>query len=127
MYNHILFVTYWAISSIFLTVGKILSFKPIDLGNSKYGMSESALYGGFFLTFWIWICWDVMIVRKITPKGDILAVLVFGLINFFGLVLGSILDRFTGFRLSNYVYGLGGGIILAGIQRLVYLWIIRPR
>ncbi len=126
MYNHLLYLAYWVVNVIVIfTLGRLFP-GLVGLGVNKFAPLESAIYSGFWLTFFVWTMWDLVISQEVKLEPAPLAFVYFFLVNALGLWLVSYVSRYTG------IVVWGGWIWVVAfaaniLQRLVWKVIVGRR
>lgn len=127
MYNHILYLLYWAINAVVLFFLNWLLPQQIILGNSRLIPIEAAIYAGFWLTFFVWSMWDLVIGNKIKLDSEGLNFLYFLLVNIVGAWVVSRFTKFSGLEIDSFVWVLVVALVGNLIQRQAWLWVVRRK
>lgn len=99
MYNHILYLAYWGVNTAAIFVLNRLFPEEIVLGVNKFVPVESAVYSGFWLTFFVWTLWDLAVFRKIKLSPKPVAFIFFLIANCFGILVISLASKYTGMKI----------------------------
>ncbi len=118
MYNHLLYLAYWTVNAIVLFLAGIL-VPGVKLGDGRFSSFEAAIYGGFWVTFCVWIWWDFAIARKFQFSQAVKFV-VFFIVNSISILIISKFHFLTGFVLTNYIWALAIGIFATILQRMAW-------
>ena len=95
MYNHLLYLLYWLVNAVVIFVFGWVAPDAVTLAMNKYDAPETAIYSGFWLTFFVWSMWDFVIVRQVKMEAAT-AFIYFLFVNFIGVWLISLYSKYTG-------------------------------
>ena len=126
MYNHLLFVSYWVINTLVLYLTTLFFSGEINL-TGRFSPFEASFYAGFWLTFFIWIWWDIAIVRNFKLNKQSESLTFFLLVNILSLFIISKLRSLTGFSIDGYLAVLGIAVIATFLQRLGWSLVVKRR
>ena len=118
MYNHILYLVYWLLSSIIVYLAFVVFPDNVVLGNARLGPIDSAIYSGFWITFFVWSMWDFILARGARTDEPVTAVLFFWVVNSIGIWLVARMAHFTGLGLASFFWALILGAVIDILQRL---------
>lgn len=118
MYNHLLYFSYWFINSFFLSFFHYLLPENFALGTWKLTGLEASIYSGFWITFVIWIFWDLILAKDI-KLGGTKSFFWFWLANTIGIWITAHMGQFTGFGISSLYLAIILGLVINMCQRLV--------
>ena len=110
MYDHILFLLYWLLNSLLLSLLGFIFPSEVVLGNFRLLPFEASIYAGFWLTFFVWTMWDYVLVHKVTLEPFLLRFLFFFFVNSLGIWIISRYAKYTGLGLTSFWWAflLGG-------------------
>jgi hypothetical protein len=94
------------------------------LGTWKLTGLESSLYSGFWVTFVVWIFWDLLLAKDI-KLGSTKSFFWFWLANTVGIWITAHMSKFTGFGISNFYLAIILGLLVNILQRLIRRFIIK--
>lgn len=123
MYNHILYFTYWLIDSVILYVFYLFFPADLVLGNYKFSPVESAIYAGFWVTFFVWVLWDFAIAKKLKFDTGLVTLGYFWSANIFAFWIVSRFSQISGFGMTNFVWAFAIALAAFMVQRLAFGWI----
>lgn len=123
MYNHLMYLAYWAINSLVLYLASLIIPDNIALGNWRFSNIESSIYAGFWLTFLIWVFWDFAIAREFNLKNKTIAFLFFLFVNAISIWVVSRFASVTGFGIINYQWVLAIGFITTLLQKVPWKFV----
>ena len=130
MYNHVLYIAYWAVNTTTLYVASLFLPKgTILLGSWRFNPFEASLYSGFWITFLIWAWWDFAVARRfqISSRNIVIVFAYFLFVNVFSLWAVSVFSSFTGFVLVNFQWALIIGAVTTVLQRVTFSFIVARR
>lgn len=116
MYNHVLYIFYWAINSLVLYITSSLLASDIVLSNYKFNKTESAIYAGFWVTFILWIVLDLLTARGFKFNNIIIYLLVLIVSNTLGFWIVARFSHLLGFGITSYQWAIMLGLIVSIIQ-----------
>lgn len=120
MYNHLLYFSYWIFNSFAISVVHYVDPNGYELGTWKFSSLEGAIYAGFWMTFVVWIFWDLALAKKIDIKNTkIRAFLWFFVSNIAGVWITAHMSEYTGFGITNFGKAIILGFIATILQKLV--------
>ena len=123
MYNHLLYFTYWLFNSVILYVFGLIFPVNVVLGNWRFGPIESAIYAGFWVTFFIWVLWDFALAKGIKFDSAVVTLGYFWAVNIFSFWVVSRFSQYSGLGISNYLWDFAIGLIAYIVQRLAWRFI----
>jgi hypothetical protein len=123
MYNHLLYFSYWFINSFFLSFFHYLFPENFALGTWKLTGLEASIYSGFWITFVVWIFWDLILAKDI-KLGGTRSFFWFLLANTVGIWITAHMGQFTGFGISNFYLAIILGFVINVSQRLIRKFIV---
>lgn len=125
MYNHILYLGYWlANSSLFFLLAFVVS-DNIVLGNGRFTSFESAFYAGFWMTFGIWVWWDLAIAREWSLDKTAYVLGFFLFANTFSLLAVTQFKDITGLTVISYQWIGIVAVAATLLQRVVWRLIVK--
>lgn len=124
MYNHLLYFSYWFVNSFFLSLFHYLFPENFVLGTWKLTGLEASIYSGFWITFVVWIFWDLILAKDI-KLGSTKSFLWFLLANTVGIWITAHMSNFTGFGISSFYLAIILGLLVNIFQRLMRKFIIK--
>lgn len=120
MYNHLLYLLYWAVNFlVILGLGQIFP-ADIVLGNYKFTAVEAAIYSGFWVTMLVWSIWDFVYVRGVKVDRVSGAFLFFFLFNSLAFWLVARFSHLVGLGISGFYWALVLGFTANILQRFVW-------
>lgn len=120
MYNHILYFLYWLINfSVLYLFGRIFP-ESIVLGNYRFNPLESAVYAGFWATFFVWIFWDFAIAKGLKFDTRLVTWGYFWLANSFAVWLVARFSHIAGFGIVSYLWAFAIGLAVFILQRIAW-------
>ena len=125
MYNHILYFSYWVIDSIVLLVFNLLFPSSVVLGNWRFNSIESAIYAGFWVTFFIWTLWDFAIAKKLKFDSKLVTLGYFWIVTSFSYWLVSRFSQIAGFGIKNYLMAFLIAAVALFFQRIAWSFIVK--
>jgi len=110
MYDHILFLLYWLLNSLLLSLLGFIFPSSVVLGNFRLLPFEASIYAGFWLTFFVWTMWDYVSIRKVKLESFPLRFLFFFFVNSLGIWIISRYAKYTGLGIASFWWAflLGG-------------------
>lgn len=118
MYNHLLYFTYWLVNSAILYVFGVLFPGNVILGNWRFNPIESAVYAGFWVTFFVWVLWDFAIAKGIRFDSATVTLGYFWAANIFAYWIVSRFSQIAGFGITNFLWAFAIGLAAYMVQRL---------
>ncbi len=125
MYNHILYFSYWIIDSLVLLITNLLFPNLIVLGNWRFNSIESAIYSGFWVTFFIWSLWDFAIAKKLKFDSKVVTLSYFWVVTAFSYWVVSRFSQIAGFGIKNYMLTFAIAAVALVFQRLAWRVIVK--
>ena len=125
MYNHILYFTYWLGNSIVLYLFELGFPHDVILGNWRFNPIESAIYAGFWVTFFIWALWDFALAKGVKFDTPVVTFGYFWAANIFGFWLVSRFSQIAGFGITNFMWAFAVGLAAYVVQRLAWRLIVK--
>ena len=116
MYNHVLYLFYWAISSMILFITSSVSPTNVVLGNFRFNKTEAAIYAGFWVTFILWTVMDLLTARGFKLSNIILYLVVFIIANSMGFWMVARFAQLFGYGIVNYQWALLLGVVVSVVQ-----------
>ena len=127
MYNHILYFLYWLINFLVLYLFSRIFPGSIVLGNYRFSSLESAIYAGFWLTFFVWVFWDFAIAKGLKFDTRLVTWGYFWLANSFAVWLVARFSHIAGFGIVNYLWAFAIGLVVFIFQRIIWKGFFPPR
>lgn len=124
MYNHLLYFTYWLFNSAVLYTFYIIFGGDVVLGNWRFGPVESAIYSGFWVTFFIWVLWDFALAKGVKFDSGTVTFGYFFIANIFAFWLVSRFSEYAGLGITSYLWALTLGFAAYLLQRLAWRIIV---
>lgn len=125
MYNHLLYLSFWAINTLILIVAGIFGSAYVELGSSRFNNVEAGVYAGFWITFIIWVFWDFSIGRRYNLGMKYRSFAFFFLVNIFAFWSVSIFNKWIGYSLINLYLVFVIAFIATALQRMVKRVIVK--
>ena len=119
MYNHLLYILYWAINTLIIKFTFLLFPYGLVLGTYRFTPTEAAIYSGFWVTFIIWTAWDFAIARKISLEKPTKNFLYFLLVNVFAVWVVARFAPLSGMGISSFWWAIAVGIVVSILHKLV--------
>ena len=120
MYNHILYLVYWAINGGLILATFLVDPNSVILGNNRMTPWEASIYAGFWLTFVVWSFWDILIAGGVKLGQGFSAWIYFALVNLLGMYLVSSLTKYTGLSIAYPILIVALALLANLIQRFVW-------
>lgn len=127
MYNHILYLSYWAVNTLVIYVFSLLNGNSVVLGNYRFTPVESAIYAGFWATVLFWTMWDYVYVRRVDIDKTSGRFWVFAVMNFVSFWLVSRFSHIAGFGISSFWWAMLIGFVANIVQRLAWAIVVGRR
>lgn len=124
VYNHLLYFTYWIINSLIIYVFWALFPSQIVLGNWRFNPIESAIYAGFWVTFFVWVLWDFAMAKGLRFDTGTVTLGYFWSANIFAYWIVSRFSQITGFGITNFLWAFAIGLAAYIIQRLGWKFVV---
>lgn len=125
MYNHLLYFLYWVINSLVLYLFSLLVPSYVILGNYRFGGIESAVYAGFWITFFVWAFWDFALAKGLKFESSVVTLGYFWLVNAFAFWIVSRFSQIAGFGVSNYLWTFTLGLVAYIFQRIAWRLVLK--
>jgi hypothetical protein len=125
MYNHLLYFTYWLGNTLVLYIFSLVFPANVILGNYRFSPIESAIYAGFWVTFFVWVLWDFALAKGVKFDSMIVTLGYFWAANIFGYWLVSRFSQVAGFGISGYIWAFAIGLGAYFVQRLGWKLIVK--
>lgn len=125
MYNHLLYLFFWITNSLILIFSGIFASEYISLGGERFNNIEAGIYGGFWITFIIWVFWDFSLGRRYNLDKKYRSFLFFFFVNIFAFWAVSMFDRFIGFKVMDYYWFIILAMVATFFQRIVRRMIVK--
>lgn len=119
MYNHLLYVLYWAINTLIIKLAFVLFPYGVVLGTYRLNPTEAAIYSGFWVTFIIWTAWDFAIARKISLEKPIKSFVYFFLVNILAVWIIARFAPLSGMGIVSFWWAIGVGAVISILHKLV--------
>jgi hypothetical protein len=119
MYNHLLYLLYWAVNAGVLYLLFRVWPQSVVLGVNKFVAGEAAVYGGFWLTFIVWVIWDFAIGQEFRLDNNA-AWIYFLAANVLGVWVVTRLSGVTGVRVDGLEWIVVTALALNWVQRTVW-------
>lgn len=124
MYNHLLYFTYWLFDSLVI-YGFSLAFPgTLVLGNWKFTPIEAAIYSGFWVTFFVWVMWDLAMAKGVKFDMGIITLGYFWSANIFAFWIVSRFSQFAGMGISHYYWAFFVALAAYFVQRLAWRLVV---
>ncbi len=118
VYNHLLYLVYWIVNAgVLYVVGKLFPAE-VMLGVNKFNALEAAIYAGFWMSFVVWTCWDLLIARKADFGSGWGVYAYFFVTNIVGVGIISVFYGITGVSISSMWWVLVVGALANVFQGL---------
>jgi len=124
LYNHLLYFTYWLFNSAVLYVFGLLFPMNVILGNWRFNPIESAVYAGFWVTFFIWVLWDFTIAKGVRFESGAVTLGYFWVANAFAFWIVSRFSQVAGFGITNYLWAFAIGLGAYIVQRIAWKLVV---
>lgn len=124
MYNHLLYFAYWLVNSIVLYFFGSMFSQNIVLGNWRFNPIESAIYTGFWVTFFIWVLWDFAMSKGIKFDSSAVTFGYFFSANVFAFWIVSRFSQVAGFGITNYFWTFAIGLGAYIVQRIAWKLVV---
>lgn len=125
MYNHILYFFYWLFNSLVLYVFYIAFPDSIVLGNYRFNAPETAIYAGFWVTFFVWVFWDFALAKGVKFDSSAVVVGYFWLVNAFAFWVVARFSHIAGFGIINYFWVIAVSLVALVFQRMVWRVVVK--
>lgn len=119
MYNHLLYLSFWATNTLILIIASAVAPEHLTLGNDRFNNIESGIYAGFWITFIIWAFWDFSMGRRYNLAKKYRSFIFFFLVNFFSFWGVSNFENWVGFSQQDLVWIVIIAIIATIFQRFI--------
>jgi hypothetical protein len=96
----------------------------VVLGNWRFGPIESAIYAGFWVTFFVWVLWDFAIAKGVRFDSGAVTLGYFWLANVFAFWLVSRFSQYAGLGITSYLWALAIGIAAYLVQRFAWRLVV---
>jgi hypothetical protein len=120
MYNHVLYLLYWLINILVMLLLSVFSGSTVVLGSTRLTVFEAAVYAGFWLTFVVWVFWDLAIARGMKIVNQSRSYYYFLVVNLMGVWLVSRFSGYTGFSIESFSWALLLGVLVNAFQRAAF-------
>ena len=120
MYEHLLFLLYWSLNSLALYFLGLLFPGSVVLGTWRLTAAETAIYAGFWLTFFVWTMWEYVLFRKVKLEPFTLRFLFFLVVNSLGIWLVSRYAGYTGLGITSFWWAFALGAVTNLLQVVVW-------
>jgi hypothetical protein len=115
--DHVLYLFSWLISSLLLYLAHMIFPNTVVLGTYKFTVAEGATYAGFWITFFIWLINDLVVVRGLNPESRLGSIVFSILVGSAAIWLTARFAPFTGLGIFNYRWAILLGLFI-GISAL---------
>lgn len=119
MYNHLLYILYWAINTLIIKLAFILFPYGVVLGTYRLNPTEAAIYSGFWVTFIIWTAWDFAIARQISLEKPVKSFIYFLLVNIFAIWTVARFAPLSGMGITTFWWAIAIGIVISILHKFV--------
>lgn len=119
MYNHLLYILYWAVNTLVIKLAFILFPLGVVLGTYRLNPTEAAIYAGFWVTFIIWTAWDFAIARKISLEKPVKNFVYFLIVNTVAVWIVTRFAPLSGMGIISFWWAIVIGIIISILHKLV--------
>ena len=119
MYNHLLYIAFWATNTLILILASSLVGQYLTLGNSRFNNIEAGIYAGFWITFIIWAFWDFSMGRRYNLQKKYRSFIFFFLVNFFAFWAVSNFDKWVGYSQKDLSWVVVLAVIATFFQRII--------
>jgi len=120
VYNHTLYLLFWAFNSAVVLFVSTLFPEAVVLGNFRFTPTESALYSGFWMTVILWAMWDFVHAKGVSITKTAGAFWVFFAMNFVAVWLVSRFSHIAGLGIVSFAWALLIALIANLVQRIVF-------
>jgi hypothetical protein len=120
MYNHLLYFSYWLGNSAVLYLFGLVLPTYIRLGNWRFSPIESAVYAGFWITFFVWVLWDFALAKGVKFDSGAVILGYFWCANVFAIWLISRFSQVAGFGIASYLWAFAIATLAFIIQRFAF-------
>src|SRR3972149_11378843 len=127
MYNHLLYFSYWIVNVLVLYTFTFLAPGSVVLGNWRFSPVESAIYAGFWVTFFVWVLWDFAIAKGVKFDSALVTLGYFWSANIFAFWLVSRFSEFAGFGIASYLWAVVVALGAYFAQRIVRKLVVGNR
>ncbi len=121
MYNHLLYIAFWATNTLILIITSNFAKDYVVLGNSKFTNVEAGVYAGFWITFIVWAFWDFSMGRRYNLQKKYRSFIFFFLVNIFAFWAVSKFSNWLGFALNDFTWVLALAFVATYLQRILKL------
>lgn len=115
-----MYFTYWLFNAAILYVFGFAFSGNVVLGNWRFGMVESAIYAGFWVTFFVWVLWDFALAKGVKFDTVVVKLGYFWLANSFAFWLVARFSEYVGLGITNYLWAFTLGLAAHLVQRLAW-------
>ncbi len=119
MYNHLLYIFFWATNTLILIIASTVAPEHLTLGNARFNNVESGIYAGFWITFIIWAFWDFSMGRRYNLSRKYRSFIFFFLVNFFAFWGVSNFENWVGFSQQDLNWVIIVAIVATLLQRVI--------
>ena len=119
MYNHLLYIAFWAINTLILILGSAFAGEYVRLGNSRFTNIEAGVYAGFWITFIVWAFWDFSMGRRYNLQKKYRSFIFFFLVNIFAFWAASKFEHWIGYKLLDFSWVFVLSFIATFSQRII--------
>lgn len=96
----------------------------VVLGNWRFSPIESAVYAGFWVTFFVWILWDFALAKGVNFDTGLVTLGYFWSANVFAFWLVSRFSQYAGLGITNYLWAFAIGLVAYMVQRLAWKLVV---
>ena len=119
MYNHLLYIAFWATNSLILILASAFAGDYVQLGGVRFNNIESGIYAGFWITFIVWAFWDFSMGRRYNLQKKYRSFLFFFLVNVFAYWAVSKFNNWVGYTLIDFTWVFVLALIATFFQRII--------
>ena len=120
MYNHTLYLIFWAINSLVLYFVYTVFPDAVVLGNFRFFPTEAAIYSGFWVTVFVWSMWDFLHARGVSMNKNAAAFWIFFGINSLSIWLVTRFPHIAGLGITSFYWAFFVGFLVNIFQRIAW-------
>lgn len=125
MYNHVLYLAYWAVNALVLYLFGTFAGNDVVLGNWKFGATEASIYASFWVTFLVWCFWDFAMAKGLKFDTTVVTIGYFWSVNLFSFWLVSRFSQYFGFGVTGFIWPVMLGFVAHFLQRFARILVVR--
>ena len=96
----------------------------VVLGNWRFGPIESAIYAGFWVTFFVWVLWDFALAKGIKFDSGMVTLGYFWSANIFAFWVVARFSEYTGLGITSYLWAITIALFTYVLQRLTWRLVV---